>query len=60
MKSAVLSIVFGSLLAVISPSYAQNAQVSLSELEKELQSGAEQVDQPTKRSEEHTSELQSQ
>ena len=48
MKSAVLSIVLGSLLAVISPSYAQNAQVSLSELEKELQSGAEQVDQPTK------------
>ena len=43
MKSIFLSIVFGSLLAVISPSHAQNTPVSLSELQKELQAGAEEV-----------------
>jgi Na+-transporting methylmalonyl-CoA/oxaloacetate decarboxylase beta subunit len=43
MKSTFLSIVLGSLLAVISPSHAQNTPVSLSELQKELQAGAEQV-----------------
>ena len=46
MKSIFLSIVFGSLLAVISPSHAQNTPVSLSELQKELQAGAEQVSPP--------------
>lgn len=43
MKSMFLSIVLGSLLAVISPSHAQNTPVSLSELQKELQAGAEEV-----------------
>lgn len=43
MKSIFLSIVLGSLLAVISPSHAQNTPVSLSELQKELQAGAEEV-----------------
>lgn len=48
MKSTLLAIVFGSLLAVVSLSHAQNAPVSLSELQKELQTGAEKVGQPTK------------
>ena len=47
MKSIFLSIVFGSFLAVISPSHAQNTPVSLSELQKELQAGAEQVSPPS-------------
>lgn len=46
MKSVFLSIVLGSLLAVISPSHAQNTPVSLSELQKELQAGAEEVSPP--------------
>jgi Na+-transporting methylmalonyl-CoA/oxaloacetate decarboxylase beta subunit len=46
MKSIFLSIVLGSLLAVISPSHAQNTPVSLSELQKELQAGAEEVTPP--------------
>jgi Na+-transporting methylmalonyl-CoA/oxaloacetate decarboxylase beta subunit len=46
MKSIFLSIVLGSLLAVISPSHAQNTPVSLSELQKELQAGAEEVSPP--------------
>ena len=48
MKSALLAIVFGNLLAVASLSHAQNAPVSLSELQKELQAGAEKVGEPTK------------
>jgi Na+-transporting methylmalonyl-CoA/oxaloacetate decarboxylase beta subunit len=46
MKSIFLSIVLGSLLVVISPSHAQNTPVSLSELQKELQAGAEEVSPP--------------
>ncbi len=39
---------FGSLITVVSLSHAQSAPVSLSELQKELQTGAEKVGQPTK------------
>ena len=48
MKSALLGIMFGSLIAVVSLSHAQNTPVSLSELQKELLAGAEKVEQPTK------------
>lgn len=48
MKSAFLATVLGSLLAVISLSHAQSAPVPLSELQKDVQAGAEKVGQPTK------------
>lgn len=48
MKSAFLATVLGSLLAVASLSHAQNAPVSLTEIQKELQAGAEKVGQSTK------------
>ena len=48
MKFAILATVLGSVLAVVSLSIAENTPVSLSELQKELQAGAEKVGQPTK------------
>ena len=47
MKYTFLGTVLGCLLAVVSLSIADNTPVSLSELQKELQAGAEKVDQPT-------------
>jgi len=48
MKFAFLATVLGSFLAVMSLSYAQNASVPLSELQKDVQAGAEKVAQPVK------------
>jgi hypothetical protein len=48
MKSVFLATVIGSLLAVVSLSIADNTSVSLSELQKAVQAGAEKVGQPTK------------
>jgi len=48
MKSVFLATMLGSLLAFISPLYAQTAPVPLSELQKDILAGAEKVAQPTK------------
>jgi hypothetical protein len=48
MKSLFLATVIGSLLAVVSPSMAENTQELLLKLQNDAQAGAEKVGQPTK------------